>query len=199
MNTIGQAISRTDGHAKVTGKALYSAEHPLPRMAHAVLVTSTIASGSIMSIDSAHAASMQGVLMIMTHLTAPKLPAGGKGGAGSPPAGRILNLLQDNRIYYNNQPIAVVVADTLEHAAAAAQQVRFTFKKDDVLVDFAIAKNNVFSPKKQKMKLPIPTEVISKRDGVAPRRWSMRSTARRWNITTRWNPMQRLRRGMAII
>ena len=150
MNTIGQAISRTDGHAKVTGKALYSAEHPLPRMAHAVLVTSTIASGNITSIDSAHAASMQGVLMIMTHLTAPKLPAGGKGGAGSPPAGRILNLLQDNRIYYNNQPIAVVVADTLEHAAAAAQQVRFTFKKEDVLVDFAIAKNNVFSPKKAK-------------------------------------------------
>ena len=150
MNTIGQAINRTDGHAKVTGAARYSAEHPLPRMAHAVLVNSTIASGKIMSIDSAAAARMTGVLVIMTHLTAPKLPAGGKAGAGTPPAGRILNLLQEDRVYYNNQPIAIVVADTLEHAKAAAQRIRFTYDKEAVLVDFSRAKNALYSPKKAK-------------------------------------------------
>lgn len=150
MNTIGQAVNRTDGHAKVTGTARYSAEHPLPRLVYAVLVNSTIASGTILAVDSDRASRMPGVLMIMTHLTAPKLPAGGKAGANLPPAGRILNLLQDARIFYNNQPIAVVVADTLEQATEAAQQVHFSYQKEQVLVDFSLAKNVLYPPKKAK-------------------------------------------------
>src|ERR1700712_2259744 len=116
MDMTGSAVSRLDGVAKVTGKAIYSAEHPLPRLAHAVIVNSTIASGRISAIDTDRASGMAGVLLVMTHLTAPRLPAGGKAGAGQPPAGRILNLLQEDRIYYNNQPLAVVVAETLEQA-----------------------------------------------------------------------------------
>ena len=150
MNTLGQPISRTDGRAKVTGKARYAAEHPLPRMAHAILVTSTIASGRIIAMNTALIAKMPGVLLVMTHLTAPRLPAGGKAGAGSPPAGRILNLLQDDRIYYNNQPVAIVVADTLEHATAAAQQMRIDYRKETVQNDFSQAKTTLHQPKKAK-------------------------------------------------
>jgi len=51
----------------------------------------------------------------MTPANAPKLPQGGKAGV-NPPAGRVLSLLQDNTVLYNHQPIAVVVADTLDQA-----------------------------------------------------------------------------------
>ncbi len=38
------------------------------------------------------------------------------------PSDRVLQLLQDDEIHYNGQPIAVVVADTLEHAQHAARR-----------------------------------------------------------------------------
>ena len=150
MNSTGQAISRIDGHAKVTGAARYSAEQPLPRLAHAVLVPSTIASGRMTTIDSAAASAMPGVLLVMTHLSAPRLPAGGMAGAASPPAGRVLNLLQDDRVHYNNQPVALVVADTLEHAQAAAQNLRIAYKKETAQLDFERAKKNPYKPEKAK-------------------------------------------------
>ncbi|MBC7498926.1 MAG: xanthine dehydrogenase family protein molybdopterin-binding subunit [Herminiimonas sp.] len=154
MNIIGQGINRRDGRAKVMGVARYSAEHPLPRMAHAVIVTSTIASGRIASIDASAATAMTGVLQVMTHLNAPKLPAGGKAASNSPPAGRVLNLLQDDRVLYNNQPVALVVADTLEHARAAAQHVRIRYRSDASQLDFTRAKAQSIKPKKANDKEP---------------------------------------------
>ena len=57
MNTMtGQPLDRVDGVLKVTGGAHYAAEFSDARLAHAVLVTSTIASGRIESIDAARAA-----------------------------------------------------------------------------------------------------------------------------------------------
>ena len=102
MSSIGQAINRTDGPLKVTGAARYAADHALPRLAHAVQVQSTIAHGTISSIDSAGAMSMPGVILVMTHLNARRLPAGGKAAAHQPPTGRILNLLQDANVLYQN-------------------------------------------------------------------------------------------------
>ncbi|MGV3654691.1 MAG: xanthine dehydrogenase family protein molybdopterin-binding subunit [Noviherbaspirillum sp.] len=147
---IGQPIDRTEGRLKVTGSARFAAEHPLPRLAHAVLVTSTIASGRIESIDSSAAAGMPGVLLVMTHRNAPRLPANGRAGAGSPPAGRVLNLLQDDLVHYNNQPLAVVVADTLEQAQDAARQVGIGYRRDDAVLDFHQAKLSPHQPEKVK-------------------------------------------------
>ena len=121
MNTmIGHPLDRTDGLLKVTGEARYAAEFPEARLAHGVLVTSTIAKGSIASIDASRASALPGVLLVMTYQNAPRLPNGGRP-ALAPPAGRHLSLLQDNQIHYSNEPIAVVVADTLEHATDAAR------------------------------------------------------------------------------
>jgi xanthine dehydrogenase YagR molybdenum-binding subunit len=150
MSIIGQALDRTDGHAKVTGAARYSTEQDLPRMAHAVLVLSTIANGRIAAIDTSMAADMPGVLLVMTHRNAPKLPAGGRAGAGSPPAGRVLNLLQDDRVHYNKQPIALVLADTLEHAQDAANHLRVRYDTQHATLDFAQAKLAAHKPEKVK-------------------------------------------------
>ncbi|MDP9107570.1 MAG: xanthine dehydrogenase family protein molybdopterin-binding subunit [Pseudomonadota bacterium] len=148
MSVIGQAIDRTDGPLKVTGAARYAAEHALPRLAHAVLVQSTIAHGTISNIDSAGAMSMPGVILVMTHLNARRLPAGGKAAAHKPPAGRVLNLLQDAKVLYQNQPIAVVVADTLEHATEAAHRLQVRYEVLPAERDFELASKNPAKPEK---------------------------------------------------
>jgi xanthine dehydrogenase YagR molybdenum-binding subunit len=154
MSIIGQPLNRTDGRAKVTGSARYSAEHPIPHIAHAVLVLSTIPGGRIDAIDTAAASKMPGVQAVVTHLNAERLPAGGKAGAGSPPAGRVLNLLQDDRIHYNNQPVAVVIADTLERARDAARHVRIKYRRQDAMLDFGQAKKSSHKPEKVKTDAP---------------------------------------------
>ena len=166
MSLIGQPLSRVDGVKKVTGAATFSAEHKLPRLAHAVLVMSTIPSGRISAVDSAAAEKMRGVITVMTHLNAPRLPSAGKAAAGQPPAGRVLNLLQDDRVHYNNQPVALVVADTLEHAVDAARHVRLRYEADKATLDFEQAKLQPVDPKKAKDG-PADTNRGKLEDGIA--------------------------------
>ncbi|RKT21094.1 xanthine dehydrogenase molybdenum binding subunit apoprotein [Paraburkholderia sp. RAU2J] len=147
MKLIGQPVDRVDGLLKVTGEARYAADFPEARLAHAVLVTSTIASGTIASIDASRAQALPGVLLVMTYQNAPRLPNGGRP-ALAPPAGRRLSLLQDNQVHYSNEPVAVVVADTLEHATDAAHQLRIVYQASAASVDFAQAKPNAHAPDK---------------------------------------------------
>jgi xanthine dehydrogenase YagR molybdenum-binding subunit len=149
MSLIGQGISRVDGRDKVTGRATYAAEHRLERIAHAVLVTSTIPAGRIAAIDAAAAEKMRGVILVMTHRNAPKLPKGGRG-AVDPPAGRVLNLLQDDEVLYNNQPIALVVAETLEQARDAARALRIRYREEAATLDFDKARFAAIKPDKAK-------------------------------------------------
>lgn len=136
----GQPMDRIDGVLKVTGDAHYAGDFPEARLAHAVLVTSTIASGTIASIDTRRAQTMPGVLLVMTYENAMRLPNGGRTPL-KPPAGRHLTLLQDNAVRYSNEPVAVVVADTLEHAADAANHVAVTYAPTPATLDFERAKN----------------------------------------------------------
>ena len=123
---LGAPMDRVDGRLKVTGGARYAAEMPVERVAHAVLVTSTVARGRVASADTAAAEGAPGVLAVLTPFNAPRLPTSDKA-LLQPPAGRKLTLLQDDRVYYNGQPVGVVVADTLERARAAADLVRLTY------------------------------------------------------------------------
>jgi xanthine dehydrogenase YagR molybdenum-binding subunit len=118
--SVGAPLDRVDGRLKVTGAARYSAEIPVTNPSYAVIVQSTIASGRVARLDTAAAEKVPGVLRILTHENAPRLAEK----TGSPPAGRVLTLLQDDVVRYNGQPIALVVADTLEHATDAAHLVR---------------------------------------------------------------------------
>jgi xanthine dehydrogenase YagR molybdenum-binding subunit len=133
---IGEPVVRVDGHAKVTGAAKYAAEFEIPRVAYAVMVTSTIANGKITRMDTAAALASPGVLAVMTPANAPRLPQGGKA-AVHPPAGRVLSLLQDTDVHYNNQPVAVVVAESLNEALYAASLVGIRYQAAPAVLDFA--------------------------------------------------------------
>jgi xanthine dehydrogenase YagR molybdenum-binding subunit len=119
-----QLQHRYEGIAKVTGKARYAAEfsEPFPKadLVYAYIVQATIPSGSVKSIDSAMASRAPGVIAVITPFNAPKLSLA----PPQPPARRSLSLLQETTIAYNGQPIAVVVAKSLNEAKAASAMLK---------------------------------------------------------------------------
>lgn len=120
---------RADGRAKVTGSARYTADMQLEKLALAVVVQSTIPNGRITHIDIGAARAAAGVLAILTHENAPRLATTGK------TAQRVLPL-QDDRVHYEGQHIAVVVAETLEQAQYASRQLSVSYALQPAEVDF---------------------------------------------------------------
>jgi xanthine dehydrogenase YagR molybdenum-binding subunit len=116
-NPVGQPLQRVDGRAKVTGVAQYAADRTLPGMLHGALVLSTIARGTIASMDLSAAAAAPGVVAVFNHENAPRLVAGN----GPLP-------MQDATVSINGQIIGYVVAETLEQAQDAASLVRVTYQ-----------------------------------------------------------------------
>src|SRR5437879_453105 len=104
---VGQPLDRIDGRLKVAGAARYAAEMPLTNVAHAVLVQSTIGKGRIAAMDTKAAERAPGVIVVLTHRNAPK-PASNKASPNQP--GEAYPLLQDDKIHYNGQHVALVVA-----------------------------------------------------------------------------------------
>lgn len=124
-------IDRVDGKAKVTGTATYAAEYKQQNLVYGFLVGSTIAKGHITGIDTKSAERAPGVLAVITHLNAPKLPGyeTGKDPAKPPTAGQPLRIFYNNEIFYYDQPIALVIADTYERALSAAKLVKAKYDK----------------------------------------------------------------------
>ena len=134
---IGQPVSRVDGRQKVTGGATYAAEFDVPGQAHGAIVRSTVANGRIASIDSAAAERTPGIVAVLTHRNAPRLAYREHKAAVDPEVGERLHVLQDDRVSHQGQPIALVVADTLEQAHHAATLVRITYAPEAAVTDFA--------------------------------------------------------------
>jgi xanthine dehydrogenase YagR molybdenum-binding subunit len=72
-SALGAPIDRVDGRLKVTGGARYAAELPVSNPATAVMVTSTVARGRILSMDTSAASKVKGVLAVLTPFNAPKV------------------------------------------------------------------------------------------------------------------------------
>ena len=146
---LGQPVDRVDGVEKVTGAARFSAEYPVEGLVHASIVCSTIAKGVIERIDTAPAEQAPGVIAVVTHLNAPpmKVPAP-LGSGGEPSAGSTsVKILNTDRVTWNGQPIAVVVADTEEQAAYAASLVRVTYTIEQAVTSFEAAIARAKTPK----------------------------------------------------
>ena len=132
---VGQPVSRIDGPAKVTGAARYAAEFDVAHLAHAAMVASTIPKGRITAIDTTDAERADGVLKVLTHVNAPRLPYEPFQSDEDPP-GRKLRVLQEADVLFNGQPVAVVVAETLAQARLAASLVRVTYEPADAATTF---------------------------------------------------------------
>src|SRR5580704_11612263 len=110
-SNIGQSFTRREGVLKVTGAAKFAADQHPPGMLYAMLAVSSIARGRVVFLDVAAAKAHPGVVEVITPANRPPL--------AQDPDERPdlfsfrLDLLQSDRVRYANQPIAIVIADTL--------------------------------------------------------------------------------------
>jgi xanthine dehydrogenase YagR molybdenum-binding subunit len=141
---VGAPLDRIDARAKVTGAAVYAAEVAVANVAHAVIVGSTIARGRVRSVTIHGARQQPGVLAVLTPETAPRLPPADAGVKN--PTDKVLQLLQDDKIWYADQPIAVVVADTLEHAQHAAALVTATYDTSAPVAEIDAVLGEAYDP-----------------------------------------------------
>ena len=114
---VGVAMSRVDGPLKVTGAARYAADNPVPDFLHAALVCSAVASGTVARIDTAAASRSPGVSRILTDFAGVKLP------------------YDIRRVAFFGQPVAVVIADSLEAASHGAALVEVQYGSGAQLTD----------------------------------------------------------------
>jgi xanthine dehydrogenase YagR molybdenum-binding subunit len=138
---------RVTGKAVVTGIAKYAAEHELNDITYGVLAGSSIANGSITSIDTKAAERAPGVLSVITYLNSPKVPAydydAGQNSVKGPTGGKGLQIFDGPYIYFNGQPIALVIADTFERATYAASLIKAQYKKEKPETNFSEAGKSV--------------------------------------------------------
>lgn len=143
---IGNATTRKEGRAKVTGKATYTAEYQFPGLLHGFLITATIANGKIKSIDTQLAESSPGIIAVFTHKNAPKILQPQQNDLVTTQLGESRLPLSDNQVNYGGQIIGLVVADTFERARYAASLVK---------VEYATA-NAIVEPGKTSYQVPPP-------------------------------------------
>ncbi|GLR88403.1 xanthine dehydrogenase family protein molybdopterin-binding subunit [Bradyrhizobium iriomotense] len=117
-SNIGQPLTRRDGISKVKGQAAYAADHHPSRMLFAVIAVSSIARGRVAALDVAAARSHKGVVDVMTSQHKPELAIDPD--IKTNPFVFRMEVLQSDEIRYANQPIAVVIAETLEAATEGA-------------------------------------------------------------------------------
>jgi xanthine dehydrogenase YagR molybdenum-binding subunit len=117
-SNIGQPLTRRDGLLKVTGTARYAADNHPPGLLYAVMAVSSIARGRVRSLNVDAAKGHKGVVEVMTPINRPALAQDPD--EKSNPFMFRLDVLQNDRVRYANQPIAVVIAETLESATEGA-------------------------------------------------------------------------------
>jgi len=128
MSAIGQPLSRVDGRLKVTGAARYAADIPIAELAHAAIVHSTIANGRTASIDTAAAERAPGVFAIFTYRNMPRMNPTPRPWSHLHPHGQSYLPLQDDKIHYAGQPVALVVAGSLDQAEYAGTLIRVEYE-----------------------------------------------------------------------
>ncbi|MER5913527.1 xanthine dehydrogenase family protein molybdopterin-binding subunit [Streptomyces sp. NPDC001982] len=156
---IGQPVSRVDGYAKVTGKATYAAEFdPGPGLAYGVVVGSAIANGRITAVHTAAAESTPGVIEVLTHHNAPRLPYHPSRSLIDAQDGEPIHVLQDDRILHHGQAIALVVADTFENAVHAATLVQASYAEEPAATSFEDAAAHAVAPGPGNQQFGLPAD-----------------------------------------
>jgi xanthine dehydrogenase YagR molybdenum-binding subunit len=145
---VGRDLPRRDGAVKVTGTAPYAAEAAVRQPAYAHVVQATVPRGRISAVDTAAAAAVDGVLMVLTARTAETL-------ASTDDAE--LAVLQDDRVAFRGQPVGLVVADGSEAARHAAGLVRVRYELAPHDVVLSADRADLYAPEKVNPSFPTDT------------------------------------------
>jgi xanthine dehydrogenase YagR molybdenum-binding subunit len=121
---------RIDARDKVLGKALFAADRDVRGLLHAMIVPATIAKGEIEAIDTEHAMRVPGVVRVFTwrdFADIRETPAT-RGGGGNVPG---YQPMKRPMVRHRGEPVAMVVAETLEAAVEGAEAVRPRYRSTD--------------------------------------------------------------------
>ena len=145
MSLIGQSVKRREDARFLTGRGQYTDDIVLPRQSYAVFVRSPYAHAKLGAIDSRAAASLPGVLRILTaadFATFGGLPCGwqiNNSGDGTPMKEPKHPILAEGKVRYCGEAVALVVASTLAQAKAAAAAVGVDYEELPAVADTANA------------------------------------------------------------
>lgn len=154
---VGQPRSRVDGPLKVTGRATYAAEYAAQDLLYGVIVGSTIAAGRIIDIDLDAARAVPGVVEIYTHENRGKAAwLDRKWRDEVAPPGHPFRPLHSDRVLFDGQPIALIVAETFEAARDAASLVRATYDVAEHCTELERMRAEAYVPPKKRSGIPPP-------------------------------------------
>jgi CO/xanthine dehydrogenase Mo-binding subunit len=127
VTLIGQRVRRTDGGAKVTGRATFGVDYLPQGTIFGVILRSPVPAGRIVKLDAFAASAMPGVRAILTSSDVPESLAGW--------------VLREQRLFardvvrYEGEPVAAVAADTLEQARKARDAIVLDIEETQPVVD----------------------------------------------------------------
>lgn len=119
MTIVGKSVQRKDAPDKVRGLIKYTIDYVSPDVLHARLVTSPYSHAKIKSIDIKEAQKIPGVQVIVTADYCPSI------------TGVLLEdqpILAKDKVRYNGEPVAVVVANSEYEAKKAAELVSVQYE-----------------------------------------------------------------------
>jgi xanthine dehydrogenase YagR molybdenum-binding subunit len=149
--TSGTPVNRVDGKLKVTGAARYAADFHAEGLVYGFVVSSRIASGRILSVDASAALELARVLLVLTHKNRPQLPVFDDAWKDKvAPGGVPFVPLWDDRVWYSGQPVALVVAESLELARHAASLVQVDYERSPHRTDLNEALADAYPPSQEK-------------------------------------------------
>jgi xanthine dehydrogenase YagR molybdenum-binding subunit len=144
-NVVGKPHDRIDGKLKVTGRAMYAGDRQMENLAFGYLLTSTVARGSIQTMEVGSAERSPGVAAVYTPFNPLKLYHGLEPSEGAM-SGETLPPLQDLKIINYGQIIGLVVADSFEQARDAAALVKTEYNADDPVASWEKGRIHSFTP-----------------------------------------------------
>ncbi|TLU73452.1 xanthine dehydrogenase family protein molybdopterin-binding subunit [Lichenicoccus roseus] len=158
---LGRGIARVDGPLKVSGRAPYAYEvhDPSNTALVGVLVLSTVAQGSIRTLDAVAAEHAPGVRLVLTHRNMQR--------QGGPASEHCKPQMADATVRQNGQVVALVVADSFEQANAAAAMVAVAYDVKPALTDLAAGVPQATVPPPRSPSQPVDTNVGDFAQGFA--------------------------------
>ncbi|WP_191058135.1 xanthine dehydrogenase family protein molybdopterin-binding subunit [Geminicoccus harenae] len=155
---VGTGQRRIDGVSKVTGQARYAAEFPADGLLYGHVVSGgALANGMIERIDASAAEAAEGVVRVYTHENRPRQPWFDSTYQDQvAPPGIPFRPLKDAKIVYSGQPVALVVARSLEVAAYAASLIEITYREEPFRTDLAAEQSNAYVPPEKRAGIEPP-------------------------------------------
>ncbi|WP_309606048.1 xanthine dehydrogenase family protein molybdopterin-binding subunit [Phenylobacterium sp.] len=126
---------RWDAALKVTGQAMFPAEAPAGGLLHAALVEAPIGRGEVRSLDAVEARLTPGFADLVSYPDAQALAAFGP-----------TTLIREPLIHFPGQPVALVAAESLLAAHAAARAVRVDYDAEPAVAALDQALDQAFAP-----------------------------------------------------